>query len=382
VNEGKAYMIYYDNAASTVHMGSDPQYPVYDFFSQANPSSPHMIGIESERTLNNTRKNFSKILNCPPDEVIFTSGGTESNNLAIIGFALANRRKDITFYAEPWAHPSVIEPMKYIQAQGLGKAIFTPLEKMHILPAAGEFIFISMSQVCHETGHINVYSDTAADIKKTFPNVCFHLDGAQGFCKHKTNLTNIDLYAFSAHKCHGGQGVGGLVVDKKTKISPLMFGGGQEKGLRPGTENVKGLYDFARIAEIMDGGMNKMAELVTSIYAIILSIKDELPDIYVNKRDESHGHSPYILNMSFMGINGETLVHALSERGVYASMGAACNSRKKIKPPLELMGFEHERAKSAVRFSFSFMNSEKEAYEAKAIIIDTVKALRQMTRRW
>jgi len=363
-------MIYFDNAATAAPPVLWPE----QYFG--NPSSPHKLGLRAERSIGNARSAFAKILNCRESEIIFTSGGTESNNLAIIGFAMAHRRQDTGVFAEPWEHPSVIEPIGFIKEQSLAESYIAPVMAKKTFSHALQLI--SISQVCHETGTINDVASIAKSIKKDHPKAVIHVDGAQGFCKESVDLSDIDMYSFSAHKCHGPQGVGGLMVRGGIRLAPLMYGGGQEKGQRPGTENVAGITMSADTAERLYHSLEVNHNHVTNINTVIKSIQDDLPDVLINSRSDAV--TPYILNMSFSGINGETLVHLLSEKGIYASMGAACRSRKKVKTALEQMGFDQQRAKSAVRFSFSHLNTLEEATEAKAIIIDAVKQLRRMIR--
>jgi len=360
--------IYFDNAATT------PVLPFTQTNIFGNPSSPHNLGIDAERKLTHARQMFSKYLNCAPRELIFTSGATESNNLALIGFALANQRKKATFMAEPWEHPSVLEPLKFIKDQNLGNVIISPHEEW--IKCSADIRLAAISHVNHEIGTINDISTIAAKLKMDNMRTTVLADGAQGFCKESTNLSHVDMYSFSAHKSHGPTGVGGLIVSSKTRLVPLVYGGGQENNLRAGTENVSGILHFLETAQHLWETQTENSKHVAKIKLILEEISNELPDVTVNIKKDSV--SPYILNMSFIGLKGETLIHLLSERGVFASMGAACRSRKNTKSALEIMGFPPEQASSAIRFSFSHLNTMEEAIAAKAIIIDCVTQLRKM----
>jgi len=365
-------MIYFDNAA-TVYTGSTATLP-----DAGNASSPHKLGREAERELNRFRKKISLAFDCREDEIIYTSGGTESNNLALIGFAMAHKRQDVGIYTQPWEHPSVIEPVKFIKEQKLAEVYIAPFAKeASQIRFAHEIPLVSISHVCHETGSINDIGLLAKSIKQAHPKAVIHVDGVQGFCKERADFSNIDMLSFSAHKVCEVKGLGGLMIRNTTRILPIMFGGGQEKGLRPGTENIPAIAMFGVSIDNMEA--DGIRSHVSKIYEIIASIKSEIPDAFINNLGGEI--SPYILNMSFMGINGETLVHLLSEKEVYASMGAACRSRKKVKSALELMGFDHDRAQSAVRFSFSRYNTVEEAEKAKTIIINAANQLRRMLRR-
>jgi len=367
-------MIYFDNASTTTPIGSPKLF--------YNPSSPHTLGIKAERALREAREKIASTLNdlnnrtnnmshkkVTSDEIIFTSGGTESNNLAILGYVLANIRKGINLIFAAYEHPSITGPAQFAYEQKWANS--TSFER---IPPGNALI--SVSQINHETGDINNISEIAAGIKDKNPDVLIHVDGAQGFCKEKINLSEIDIYTFSGHKIHGPLGVGGLWVRKGINLSPLTYGGGQELGMRAGTENAPGIIQMTEAMEILASRIDISHSHVTAIKQALLNLRDILPDVEVNSLSENT--SPYILNLSFLGVKGEVLVHALSEKGVFVSMGAACRSRKKPHGALELMGFSSERAQSAIRFSFSPFNTLEEAEQAKGIVIGEVKRFRKM----
>ena len=360
--------IYFDNAATTQPLPC----PYLDNF-YANPSSPHLLGIEAERELANARGVIANILNCNPAEVTFTSGGTEANNLALLGYATANRHKNVTFIASPWEHPSVLEPLKFIQEQGLGTAVIMPVE--NYIPPDNSSVFVAISHINHETGDINDIAGIAKRLKAISSNVVVLVDGVQGFCKEKPDLKDIDMLSLSAHKCHGPTGVGALMARKYVRMRPLLYGGGQENKLRPGTENLAGITHFAKVAAELYKHQAAYHIHVTAVKAKLAELATDLPGVQINANKNT---SPYILNLSFAGLKGETLVHILSKRGIHASMGAACQSRKKVTTTLEHMGFSADRASSAVRFSFSHLNTVEEAIAAKATIIECVNQMRKV----
>jgi len=366
-------MIYYDNAATT------PVLPTMRDSNLANPSSPHALGIAAERKLSTSRKRLSGFLgqinkNTPPN-IIFTSGGTESNNLALLGFAQANRRKKAVFMAEPWEHPSILEPLKYIKEQGF-ETIIAPRKEWQT--SSSGICLAAISHVNSETGDISDVSAIAASLKKENPATIVLVDGIQGFFKECVDLSQVDMYTFSAHKFHGPTGVGGLAVRPNIRLAPIMYGGGQENKLRPGTENIQGILHMVDVVERILPALQNTAQHVGEIKKILLGLTAELPDVFVNAIASGAGVSSYILNMSFLGVKGEPLVNLLSEKGIYASMGAACRSRGNKKSVLEDMGFSKQRAESAVRFSFSHLNTVDEAHVAKAIIADCVTQLRSV----
>ena len=359
-------MIYFDNAATTM--------PMHSSLVFHNPSSPHVLGIKSERALRDARNQIASALGSGTGQnqgdIIFTSGGTESNNLAILGFALAFAKQGVSLISTPYEHPSILAPIQHASDRGWAGG----MSDLKQIPQGN--VLVSLSHVNHETGDINDVNKIGADIKQINPTAVIHIDGVQGLCKEAVCLDNIDMYSFSGHKCHGPMGVGGLWVRKGVRLTPLLHGGGQESGLRPGTENVSGIV---QMAEAVSGQTKAMAvnyAHVTAIKNVLLSLQEELPDVCVNAMGANT--SPYILNMSFMGVKGEILVHALSEKGICVSMGAACRSRKKGQPALEIMGFAPKIAESAIRFSFSALNTLEEAMLAREIIIGEVNRFRKL----
>jgi cysteine desulfurase len=354
-------MIYFDNAATTATFEYETA------FNFGNPSSPHGLGISTERALISARKEMAGIFSCRENEIIFTSGGTEANNLALTGYALANRRQGIRVFAAPWEHPSVVEPIRFAGEIGICEPVFSPPNDW---TNAG---LVSISQVSHETGDIFDVAAIAAAVKKANPRAVVHVDGVQGFCKENLDFSNIDMYSFSGHKIHGSAGVGGLFAG--VRLVPILHGGGQANGVRAGTENVRGILQTTSAAVRLHAEREKNHAHVSAIKRELSALTELLPNVHENSLGAT---SPYILNLSFLGIKGETLVHLLSEKKIYASMGAACKSRKKQKSSLELMGFSKERAESAVRFSFSHLNTVAEAEAARQIIIDCVSQMRRV----
>jgi len=364
--------IYFDNAATT------PEIELPDGIAWfGNPSSPHGLGLAAERAVSSARADMLKILGGDKKEIIFTSGGTESNNLAILGYAYAQKRRQPMLLASPWEHPSVVQPMKHAAENGFAKVELSDVKQIGGNTSGARFI--SLSHVCHETGDIYDVSELAKRLKSENPETVIHVDGAQGFCKEVIDLEYVDLYSFSGHKFHASGGTGGLVKNKDLRLAPLFFGGAQENNLRPGTENAGGILKMAAVARQIWSKRELYHSNVAEIKNELANISECIPHVFVNTMGGES--SPYILNMSFSGVNGETIVHLLSEKGVYASMGAACRSRKKTKSALEIMGFDSERAKSAVRFSFSHLNTLEEAAEAKEIIIAAVTQMRRVTGR-
>ena len=365
-------MIYFDNAATTIPIGY-----VNAFY---NPSSPHFLGIKAERALRLARSQLAKLLemggsqsfgltpSTSNGDIIFTSGGTESNNLAILGFVLANSRHVPTLVCAPYEHPSLVKPVCFACQRSWSR-------EADEIPSSGKCLLV-LSHVNHETGDIYDVNGIASSIKQKNPEALVLVDGAQGFSKEKSDLCNIDIYSFSGHKFHSPSGVGGLWVRKGVRILPLLHGGEQESALRSGSENVSGIVQMTEVASQLFHNLEHNHAHAAKIKAIISSLTLELPDVTVNTT--SKNISPYILNMSFLGVKGEILVHALSEKKLYVSMGAACRSRSAKKSALELMRFSRGIYDSAIRFSFSHLNTIEEANVALELIADQVRKLRKM----
>ncbi len=355
--------IYFDNAATTDVYG--------------NPASPHALGVKAERAVRTASQKIAGLIGCREEEIIYTSGGTESNNLALLGAAEALGKRGGLILTTPYEHPSVLEPLRYLKSKGVFEVIERPVSLWQDY-LGQNCALASCFHVNHETGDINDLGKIASLVKGANSKTIFHVDGAQGFCKTAMPLNTVDLYSFSSHKFRGPAGMGGLIIKRGTPIKPLMFGGGQQGALRPGTLNVPGIIETAEAVEAAFNGLKELSEQAEKVKNILASLTAVLKDVFINS--VSSDVSPFILNLSFMGVKGETLVNALSARGVYASMGAACRSGKKGASPLELMGFEKERAESAVRFSF-WKNTPTEAEAAREEIIKCVTALRNVRQK-
>lgn len=366
-------MIYFDNASTTRIMESSRCVLIDALERYGNPSSPHGMGVEMNREIHEAARKIAVKLGCFPEEIIFTSGATESNNLAILGGLAKFKRRGGHILSTPLEHPSVLQPLHHLQSEGFNVTFAHPEEWDAYLN--DETVMVSFSQVHNETGDLNDISTIAKRVKQKNPEIIVHVDGAQGFCKEAASFSCVDLYSFSAHKFHGPKGVGGLMVRKGVRIVPLMHGGGQQQGLRPGTENTSGILAMAAAAEAQWEKQVEHRTHVSDLYCLLSNLEKELPDCFINRRSDCY--SPYILNMSFAGVNGETLVHTLTQERIYISMGAACRARKKDRSPLySLPGMDDVRVKSAIRFSFSVENTIEEAETVKTVVIRCVNELR------
>jgi len=372
--------IYFDGAAST-----KPLSEVLERFNEvslsqyANPSALHIAGLEAERVLRASADNISALLGVKPGEIYFTSGGTESNNMAIMGLAKVRARSHKHIITLTSEHPSVCEVYKKLELEGFELTWLsgTPSAEEIVKALRADTALVSVTHVNNETGFINDIEEISKEIKARSV-AYFHCDGVQGFGKITLSLKNVDSYSFSGHKIGCIKGVGGLFLRKSIRIMPHILGGGQQNNLRSGTENTAGAAALEAAAKIAFGSMEENAKVVSAVKTELLRLCDILDNVHVNGND-----SPYILNISFLGIKSEVLIHALAERGILCSAGSACSAGKKgkHKNALAVMGYDKAIYESAIRFSFSPENTVNEAEQALAIICEKVNFLRKYTKK-
>ena len=357
-------MLYLDNASTTqpypevvrVVEESSAQY-------WGNPSSLHKKGIEAEKLLNSSRKIIAGMLECDSEEVYFTSGGTESDNMAIKGCAFANQGRGKHIITTKIEHPAVLDSCRQLENMGFQISYLDVDAEGRVDPKSlekeikKETILVSVMQVNNEVGTIQPLTEIGQIIKEKNFRTLFHVDGAQGFLKVplQLNKDKIDLYTISAHKLHGPKGVGALFVRRGTNILPLMSGGGQEKGLRSGTENAIGIAAFAKACLLSEKiSRENEADLLQLRQQTWEDISTTIEGAVLNGSAEEFA-SPYILNLSIKGVRGEVLLHALENEGVFVSTGSACSSHKKeISSVLKAMGVAEDIAEGSIRVSYSF----------------------------
>lgn len=357
--------VYFDNAATT-----KPAKEVLAVLLQlaeenyANPSSLHDMGLKAELGIKKASKSLAYIINCGHEEIVYTSGGTESNNLAILGGTGSTGKKHvITTTAE---HPSVLECFKKLERQGYD-VTYLPVTNEGLIDLSElesrineNTALASILHTNNETGAIQDIEAIGAIIKNKNKNTLFHVDTVQSFCKHSINVkkSNIDFLSVSSHKIHGMKGVGALYINSRTNISPMLFGGGQQKNIRPGTENSFGIITFASAADLAFAKIHENYESVNKIKNYIIENIKDMDNIYINSPANA---SPYILNISFIGIRAEVLLHALGEYNIFISAGSACSSKVKNHSVLKAYGRPKEVVESSVRLSFSHYNTIEEA---------------------
>lgn len=349
-------MIYLDNASTTKpsERAKEAVFAAMEHFG--NPSSMHRLGIDAEKIIKKSAENVAGVLGVRPEDIYFTSGGTEANNTAILGFCQKNKKRGRHIITTKIEHPSVLEPFRKLEKEGF-EVTYIGVDQNGVL-ALDEFekalredtIFVSCMWVNNETGNIQPVDKLKAIMKKHAPNAALHVDAVQAFgkieCKPKKH--GIDMLSLSAHKIHGIKGTGALYINS-VNAEPLLIGGGQQKNMRSGTENVAGISALgAACMEIsLASKFEKNAALKERLMKGIL---DKIPKVKVNGFGDM---SPYVLNISFLGIKAEILLHALEAQGIFVSTGSACSSNKPMPSHvLSAMGCGREEIMGAVRFSF------------------------------
>ena len=384
---------YLDNSATTRCSDRACQLMV-DLLTKdyGNPSSLHMKGIEAERFVETAKKKIAKTLRVSEKEIIFTSGGTESNNLAIIGAAMANRRAGDHIITTSIEHASVENPMEFLKEQGF-EITYLSVDENGIISleeleeaVTEQTILVSMMQVNNEIGAIEPVAEAAELIKKKNPDTLIHVDAIQSYGKMYIypKKLGIDMLSVSGHKIHGPKGSGFLWVKEKTKLKPLILGGGQQKGMRSGTENVPAIAGLGEAAEeIYENHDEKRAHLYGLKQRFIDGI-EKLEGTHVNGKT-GEDSAPHIVSVSFEGIRSEVLLHSLEDRGIYVSSGSACSSnnhagKQKGSKTLRNIHLKENLLDSTLRFSFSVHTTEEEIDYALEVLGELLPVLKKYTR--
>ena len=364
-----------------------------------NPSSKHRKGLEGENYIRHAKGSLAKTLKCKEKELIFTSGGTESNNMALLGGALANRRRGKHIITTCFEHPSVHEPLLFLAEEGY-EVTYLPVDSMgHIsfeeLKKAlrPDTVLVSVMYVNNEIGAVQDISGISRIIKGYNKDILFHVDAIQAYGKYRINpkKEGIDLMSVSGHKIHGPKGIGFLYVKEGTKIRPILFGGGQQAGMRSGTENVPGIAGLALAAENCYQDFNEKIDRLYELKVYFIKKINEVGGAFVNAvstdvltgADEGavRQTAPHIVSVSFTGVRSEVLLHALEERGVYVSSGSACSSNHPgISGTLTAIGVKQELLDSTLRFSFSVHTSKEQLDYAVEQVKELLPVLQKYTR--
>lgn len=350
-----------------------------------NPSSLHRLGNDAERTLSSSRQLLAEQLGVKSGEIYFTSGGTESNNMALAGIARRNYRRGKHLLTSKIEHPSVLEPLKKLEVEGFQVTYLEPDRNGLLDPfqlaetVTPKTILVSVMHVNNEIGTIQPIAEIAAAIKRKNPQTIVHVDAVQSFTRLPLSPREqgIDVLSISAHKFHGPKGTGALYIRGGILVEPLLAGGEQEKGLRAGTENTPGIAAMALAARLnSENRKEKTAQSKIFKEKMLSSIETAHPWAQINGPRKAEG-VPNILNISFPGLKGEIILHALEEHNIFVSTGSACHSRKnKPSHVLEAIGAEKAALDGAIRISFSSMNTPEEIEYAAFKIPQVISELK------
>lgn len=355
-----------------------------------NPSSMHNKGVQAERYVRYGRETLAKILKVNEKEIYFTSGGTESDNLALIGCAMANYRAGKHLITTKIEHPAILQTMHYLEDQGFEVTYLSVNDKGQISlqelqnAMRKDTILVSIMHTNNEIGAMEPIAEAGRLIKSTNPSTLFHVDAVQGFGKYHIypKRMGIDLLSVSGHKIHGPKGVGFLYIGEKVKIHNIIYGGGQQKNLRSGTENVPGIAGMAKAAEMLYNHLEEDAERLYSLKDYFCEGLRKIPDIRINNPEGMEG-APHIVSLSVAGVRSEVLLHALEDKGIYVSAGSACSSNKPHtagSATMKAIKLPEEFLDSTLRFSMSVYTTREELDYTLQVMYDIIPMLRKYTR--
>lgn len=380
--------VYLDNSATTKPYNSVLNSILkYNDIYYANPSSIHKMGVLVYKEIKDRKQEIAKLLNVEENEIIFTSGGTESTNMVLRGLAFKFKNKKNHIISSNIEHPSTYETLEFLKKNGFevtylkvndeGVINFKDLKEA----IKEETFLVTIMHANNEIGSLMPIEKIGRYLNKLNQEIYFHVDAVQSFLKlnFKPKRYNIDFMSISGHKIHGPKGIGILFKDEKIKLEPLLTGGGQQNNLRSGTENTSGIIG---ICEAIIEGNKNLADRINYIsnlkaYLSSLIIKN-IEDVKINTPKESICH---ILNISFLGVKGEILLHALEQKGIYVSTGSACSSKKKKSRVLQNIKLTDEEVEGAIRFSLSEFNTKEEIEYVAEILTQEVRSLRDIINK-
>lgn len=382
--------IYLDNSATT-----RPYDDVIDIMMKVyredygNPSSKHYKGVDSEKYVKEAREIIAKSLKASAREILFTSGGTESDNTALIGCAMAGKRRGNHIITTKIEHPAILETTEYLKKQGFD-ITYLNVDKQGVVDLeqlknslTHETIIVSVMHTNNEIGSVQPLEEIGKIIKAFDKDILFHVDAVQGYGKFNIvpKKANIDLMSVSGHKIHGPKGIGFLYIKEGTKILPYIMGGGQQGGMRSGTENVPAIAGMAQavknIYENLEEDRQRMYELRDQVIDGVSSIEG----VQINGMPERQG-APHIISISVKNVRAEVLLHSLEEKNIYVSSGSACASNKNtVSDTLRAIGLDKEYLDSTIRVSLSVFNTKEDIEALVSALKDVIPELRKYTRR-
>ena len=386
---------YFDNSATTRVLDS-----VMDIVTRtmtvdyANPAAKHIKGMEAENYIRDARSIIAKTLKVADKEILFTSGGSESNNMALIGTAMANKRAGMHIISTNVEHASIYNTLGFLQEQGF-EITYLPVDHNgHIdldqlrEAVRPDTILVSVMYVNNEVGSVEPVAEISRVIKAKNPSTIFHVDAIQAYGKYeiRPKKEGIDLLSVSGHKIHGPKGVGLLYVGERVKIQPIVFGGGQQQNLRSGTENVPGIAGLAKAAEMLYSHFDEDHARLCACKRRFIEGVERLDQVKVNgllpDAPYGEGTAAHIVSVSFAGVRSEVLLHALEDKEIYVSAGSACSAHKpQPSATLKAIGVDKSLLDSTIRFSFSVFTTEEEIDVCLQALYNIVPMLRRYSRR-
>ncbi len=382
--------IYLDNSATT------RAYPeVVDIIRKTmledygNPSSMHMKGVDAEKYVRTAKELIADTLKCKPDNILFTSGGTESDNTALIGAASAAARRGKHIITTQIEHPAVLETCEYLSKQGY-EITYLPVDgegrlRLDKLREAlrDDTIILSVMHTNNEIGALQPIEEIGQILREVNPDTLFHVDAVQGYGKYNIipKKCGIDLMSVSGHKLHGPKGVGFLYMSDRVRLRPVIFGGGQQKGLRSGTENVPGIAGMGEAIRITYEHIDEDVDRLRELKEYAVGRLKQMDDIIINGYNNGVS-APHIISISIKDVRAEVMLHALEARGVYVSSGSACASNKPaISATLKAIGLDKSLLDSTIRLSMSVYTTREEMEYALDSIEEETGKLRRFVRR-
>ena len=354
-----------------------------------NPSAMHKKGMEAENYVRRSAQTLAKLLKVNEKEILFTSGGTESDNLAIIGGVEANKRMGNHIITTAVEHAAVAQPFAYLKDQGYEVTIL-PVDhqgvvKLEALEAAlrPDTILVSVMYVNNEVGAVMPVEEIGKLVHEKSPKALFHVDAIQSYGKLeiRPKRMNIDMLSVSGHKIHGPKGSGFLYIKDKTKIKPIIYGGGQQKGMRSGTENVPAYAGLGVAAEEIYTDFDKKIAHMYELRDHFIESVQRIDGVSVNGRTD-HTNAPHVVSVSVDGVRAEVMLHTLEDRQIYVSAGSACSSNKPaISSTLKSIGLKPSLLDSTIRFSFCVNTTQEEIDYAVSVMAEVIPMLRRYTRR-
>lgn len=381
---------YFDNSATTRCYASVKEIVVKTMTEDfGNPSAMHKKGIEAENYVKESARILAGILKVQEKEILFTSGGTESNNLALIGGAMANKRSGRHIVTTSVEHAAVGQPVAYLEEQGF-EVTYLPVDGRGVVSLKAleealrpDTILVSVMYVNNEVGAVMPIEEIGRLVHTKSPKALFHVDAIQAFGKYRIypKKLGIDLLSVSGHKIHGPKGVGFLYIQEKAKIQPQILGGGQQNGMRSGTDNVPGIAGLGAAAKEVYEKLDENTEHLYQLKERLAKGLESMDQVVINGMALREG-APQILSASFLGIRSEVLLHTLEDRGIYVSAGSACSSHKrKGSSTLLAMGMPKEQKESTLRFSFSKENTFEQVDYCIQVLQEVLPMLRRYARR-